>query len=163
LGPDHPDVGARASSLAYWLTDEHEYEEAGRLVDEALGIRRKALGAEHPQVGSTLTVKANLMLAQDRFDDARAIAAEARGILEAGMPAGSWQIAAAMNTEGAALVALRRYEQAEPLLLKSMDALGRAPIPGLAERGKHRLVELYEAWGKPEQARKARQALASNH
>ena len=163
LGPDHPDVGGRASSLAYWLTDEHEYEEAGRLVDEALGIRRKALGAEHPQVGSTLTVKANLMLAQGRFDDARAIAGEARGILEAGMAAGSWQVAAAMNTEGAALVALRRYEQAEPLLLNSVDALGGAPIPGLAERGKHRLVELYEAWGKPEQARKARQALAGNH
>ena len=64
LGPDHPDVGGRASSLAYWLIDARKFEEAGRLVDEALVIRRKALGADHPQVAGTLTVKANLMLAQ---------------------------------------------------------------------------------------------------
>ena len=155
LGPDHPDVGARAASLAYWLTDAHEYEEAGRLVDEALNIRRKALGADHPQVGGTLTVKANLMIALHRFDDARALAAEARRILDKSMPGDSWQVAAAMNAEGAALVALGHYEQAEPLLLNSLDALGHAPIPGLKQRGQSRLIELYEHWGKPDQARKA--------
>ena len=77
------------------------------------------------------------------------------------MPADSWQVAAAMNVEGAAQVALGHFEQAEPLLVDSLAALGRAPIPGLETRGKQRLVELYEAWGKPEQARKARLALAS--
>ncbi len=161
LGPDHPEVGGRASSLAYWLTEEGKYDEAGLLVDEALAIRRKALGPEHPQVGGTLTVKANLMLATQRYEDARALAAEAHRILSASMPADSWQVAAAMNVEGAAQVALGHFEQAEPLLVDSLAALGRAPIPGLETRGKQRLVELYEAWGKPEQARKARLALAS--
>jgi tetratricopeptide (TPR) repeat protein len=162
LGPDHPDVGGRASSLAYWLIDAREFEEAGRLVDEALVIRRKALGADHPQVAGTLTVKANLMLAQQHYDTAASLAAEARRILAASMPADSWQVAAAMNTEGAALLGQGRYEQAEPLLLESLGPLARAPIPGLDARGKRRVVELYEKWGKLEQARKARQALASN-
>ena len=35
LGSEHPDVGARAASLAYWLIEEGQYDEAGRLVDEA--------------------------------------------------------------------------------------------------------------------------------
>ena len=67
-----------------------------------------------------------------------------------------------MNAEGAALVGLRRFEQAEPLLVRQH----RCPEDGADSRdstlsGKRRLVELYDGWGKPEQARKARQALAS--
>jgi tetratricopeptide (TPR) repeat protein len=162
LGPNHPEVGGRASGLAYWLTEDGKYDEAALLVDEGLAIRRKALGAEHPLVGGTLTVKANLMLATQRYDEARALASEARRILSASMPANSWQVAAAMNAEGAAQAALGHFEQAEPLLVDSLTALGRAPIPGLESRGKQRLVELYEAWGKLEQARKARLALASS-
>ena len=103
------------------------------------------------------------MLAQQRYDEALALAAEARGILIASMPADSWQVAAAMNAEGAALLGLGRYAQAEPLLLDSLAPLARAPIPGLDVRGKRRVVELYEKWGKLELARKARQALASNN
>ena len=82
LGPDHPDVGGRASGLAYWLTEEGKFDEAEQLIDEAIAIRRKALGPEHPQVGSSLTVKANLMVAMKRYDDSSdSSAAEARRIL----------------------------------------------------------------------------------
>ena len=44
LGPDHPDVAGSAASLAYWLIDAGQYEEASRLIEESLRIRRKALG-----------------------------------------------------------------------------------------------------------------------
>jgi hypothetical protein len=43
---------------------------------------------------------------------------------------------------------------AEPLLLESQAGLEQSPIPRMAERGRIRVVELYTAWGRPEQARK---------
>ena len=44
-----------------------QYDEAEKLLDEALAIRRKALGNDHPQVASTLTVKANLLVARKQY------------------------------------------------------------------------------------------------
>lgn len=156
LGDAHPDVAAAGSSLAYWLTDTGQYEEAGRLAAESLAIRRKALGTEHPQVAGTLTVEANLLLAQGRYEDAIAAAAEARRILGLSLPENSWQAAAARNVEGAALARLGDYARAETVLLDSLAPLANAPIPGLQERGRARLHDLYVSWGRPADAAKYR-------
>jgi eukaryotic-like serine/threonine-protein kinase len=64
---------------------------------------------------------------------------------------------------GISLAGQKRYAEAEPLLLQAYQELKalEASIP-VASRGamlanaKRRLVQLYEAWGKPEQARKWR-------
>jgi len=158
LGPEHPEVGGRAAGLAYWLIEEGDYAEAEALVDEAISIRRKALGPQHPQVAGTITIKATLLLATGKLQEAYELAEHARALLTASMPAGSWQVAAAMNVEGAALTRLGRYAEAEPLLVGSQEGLKLAPIPNLADRGRLRLIELYQRWGKPEQAAKARSA-----
>ena len=158
LGPEHPEVGGRAASLAYWLIEEGEYVEAGQLVDEAIAIRRKALGPKHPQVAGTITIKATLMLAQGKFAQAYELAEMARELLTESMPAGSWQVAAAMNVEGAALMRMNRFAEAEPMLVGSQAGLKSAPIPNLADRGRLRLIELYERWGKPEEVQKLRTA-----
>ena len=48
--PSRTSAAARPS-LAYWLIEAGQYEEAGPLVDEALAIRRKALGTGAPAGG----------------------------------------------------------------------------------------------------------------
>jgi tetratricopeptide (TPR) repeat protein len=149
-------VAARGTALAYWLTEAGDYDEAARLVEESLAIRRKALGPEHPQVAGTLTVQANLLLATGRFEEARAVAVEARRILKLSLPDDSWQAAVARNTEGAALARLGEFARAEPLLLDSLALLADAPIPGLPARGRQRLHDLYVAWGRPAEAAKYR-------
>jgi tetratricopeptide (TPR) repeat protein len=156
LGPDHPDVGARAAGLAYWLIEDHKFDEAERLVDEALSIRRKALGDKHPQVFGTLTVKAYWLLSTGHYLDAYVMAEQARAGLTEALPAGSWQIAAAMSIEGGALTQMGRYSEAEPLLVGSLDGLKVAPIPNLSARGKERLVELYQRWGKKDEVARLR-------
>jgi serine/threonine-protein kinase len=156
LGPAHPDVAAAGASLAYWLTDAGRYDEAQGLVEESLAIRRKALGAEHPQVATTLTVQANLLLAQRRYEEARATAAEAVRIVKLSLPDDTWQAAAARNVEGAALTNIGQYARAEQLLLGSLAPLVDAPIPGLQDRGRARLHDLYVAWGRPVEAAKFR-------
>ena len=69
-------------------------------MDEALAIRRKALGPEHPQVAGTLTVKANLLLATRPLREARELAGEAQRILLLSLPKDSWQVAAADEHRG---------------------------------------------------------------
>jgi hypothetical protein len=54
------------------------------------------------------------------------------------------------------LARLGDFQEAERLLLASQPALGKAPIPDLAERGRARLADLYVLWRKPEEARKYR-------
>lgn len=96
--------------------------------------------------------KANLRLAQGRYEEARTLAVAARAILERDMPDDSWQVGAAKAVEGAALSRLRRYVEAEPLLKSSIPALGDSTIPGLQQATLQCLVELYMAWGRPQEA-----------
>ena len=61
-------------------------------------------------------------------------------------------MAMAMNVRGAALTGLRQFSAAEKLLRDSLAGLASAPIPGLREKGRLRLQQLYLDWGKPVQA-----------
>ena len=146
------DVARGAALLAYWLIEAGSYDEAEHLVDEALQIRRKVMGDESADVGATYTLRANLLLAERHFDAALQVATEARRILALSLPDDHWRVAMAKNTQGAALTGLRRYKEAEPLLVGSLKGLKGSPVPDLPARGRQRLVELYTAWGKPEEA-----------
>jgi tetratricopeptide (TPR) repeat protein len=153
LGSAHPDVASSALTLASWLTVEQEYEEAESLLAESDRIRRDVYGDEHPLMANTLVVKANLMLARERFDDALVLAESARDTLLMSLPNDHWRVAAAESAAGAALAGLGSYADAEPLLLRSLEPLEQAPIPGVVEQDKERLANLYIAWGKPEKAK----------
>ncbi|MGH8204672.1 MAG: tetratricopeptide repeat protein, partial [Steroidobacteraceae bacterium] len=128
--------------------------EAGRLLDEALAIRRKALGSEHPRVGGTLATQANLRLAQKRYAEALDESTEALRILALNLPGNHWQVAMTKNIQGAALAGRGQYAEAEKLLLASLPDLEGSPIPDLPQRGRERLAALYAVWGKPEEAAK---------
>ena len=150
LGDDHPAVADGAAMLAYWSIQYGQYPVAESLLDESLAIRRQALGESHPKVASALILKAGIQVETGRFEEARSNAESARTILEESLPADHWRVAAAANVEGAALAGLGRYEDAETLLLHSDAILAEAPMPGVAEQSKQRLIALYEMWGKSE-------------
>jgi eukaryotic-like serine/threonine-protein kinase len=69
-------------------------------------------------------------------------------------PPGDWRIAEAQSLLGAALIAQKRYADAEPLLLAAYEGL--KPVRGFEDwervANQARLVELYEALGRPQQA-----------
>jgi tetratricopeptide (TPR) repeat protein len=152
LGAKHPDVAGDAASLAYWLIDAGSLDEAAGLVDESLAIRRQQLGERHPSVATTLAVKASLLLAQRHYRAAADAASEAEDILSSTQDASQWRMAMAMNAHGAALAGLGQFQAGEKLLRDSLPGLEGAPISGLTEKGRERLRQLYQAWGKPDQA-----------
>ena len=152
LNSDHPDIADSALTLASWLTDEQQYDEAEMLLDEGIQIRRAALGNTHTRVASSLIVKANLYLAQERFQDALALAEGARETLLMSLQDDHWTVAAAESVAGAALTGLGSYADVDPLWLRSLEPLAQSPIPGLVEKNKGRLANLYLAWGKSDKS-----------
>jgi tetratricopeptide (TPR) repeat protein len=77
-----------------------------------------------------------------------------------------WSTASARSLLGAALLGQKKYEQAAPLLLQGYEGLrtptGQVPPAVHQERlveALERLVRLYDAWGKPDEANKWRKTL----
>jgi len=63
-----------------------------------------------------------------------------------------------LHMQARSLLALKRYAEAEPLALGFLERTQRGPQPdpNHVARGRQQLVELYEGWGKPEEADKWR-------
>ena len=156
VGNEHPATAATASNLGFWLMEQGEYEESDALLQESLAVRREVLGDSHPATAGTQTILAYLRVATEQNDEALEFAASARQVLLQNLPEDHWRVAFAKGAEGAALVAQGSYDLAEPLLLSSLPGLRLAPIPGLSEKGRLRLVQLYTDWGRPEEAEKFR-------
>jgi len=51
---------------------------------------------------------------------------------------------------------MNRFAEAEPMLVGSQAGLKLAPVPNLADRGRLRLIGLYQRWGKPGEVQKPR-------
>jgi len=54
LGPDHPNVATTLNNIASCLNDLGRPAEAKKSFEQALAIRRRALGSGHSEVGTTL-------------------------------------------------------------------------------------------------------------
>jgi hypothetical protein len=73
-------------------------------------------------------------------------------------PAGHWRIAEAKAGLGHCLLRARRFDEAEPLLREGYEGLraSKEAAPEDARTARTHLVELYESWGRPEQAARYR-------
>ena len=79
-------------------------------------------------------------------------------------PEDDWSVGATRSLLGAALTALARYSEAETVLLEARrDLDGSASPPGRdVDATNARLVDLYVAWGKPDEAARYRARPASS-
>jgi serine/threonine protein kinase len=156
LGDPHPVTVALRTSLGDVLRAAGRPSEAEVPLREALEVRRASLPAGHPATLANL-----VLLGWSLFDQGNA--AEAEPLLREGLdgrrkilPQGHRLIATAESILGGCLTKLGRYDEAEALLLDSLPVLEKLP-PGLdqgqAARTGAWIVALYEAWGKPDQAK----------
>jgi tetratricopeptide (TPR) repeat protein len=158
LGPDHPDTVATRSWLAL------SYEAIGRWADaeplrrEALARARKTLKADSPLLAGDLSGLGMNLLRQSKWSEAEALLRECLAIRAKVIP-DEWQRFNTMGWLGGALLGQGNYAEAEPLVVQGYEGLkaraARVPAQyrdNLSEAAV-RVVRLYEAWGKPEQAR----------
>jgi eukaryotic-like serine/threonine-protein kinase len=133
----YPDLGFSLTSLGWVLLDKGEPAQAETLLREALAIRQKRVQPERPAGAGPLPHessdnKENGHLGGVRFQT--------------------------MSLLGACLLGRGEYAEAEPLLirayegLESRDAEMLPQIKKMIPEAAARLVQLYEAWGKPVKA-----------
>jgi tetratricopeptide (TPR) repeat protein len=162
LGSQHPDVARSLSNLGGVLQAQGKFAEAETVYREALAMRRKLLGSEHPGVANLLGGLAEVLLAQGKFAEAEASARECLAVREKRLPEG-WEMFDARSLLGATLLRQKKYAEAEPLLLSGYSGMKdrEERIPADEKRrlkeALQRLVELYDAIGKPEEAAKWKQ------
>ncbi|MFH0945986.1 MAG: tetratricopeptide repeat protein, partial [Planctomycetota bacterium] len=163
-GPDHPHTWTARLNLASALHDVGRLDEALALMQDVARRRRQALGDDHP---STLILENNLgMLLLDlgRAQEATDLLRHAlECTLASGVESGQALVLFHRNL-GRCLLALGKYEDAEELLLEShrLAGLESGNVEALQQRSAEFLVELYEKWGRPEEAAKW-QPTASDH
>jgi tetratricopeptide (TPR) repeat protein len=146
------------------------FELAGRFTP-AESWRRKWLdylqkngGAQGPAYAAELAALGFKLLHQKKWSDAEAPLAESLAIREQTQPE-IWSTFNSRSLLGAALLGQRKYEQAEPLLVQGYKGMidREATIPPQGQprvrEALERLIDLYFALGKPEQANDWRRRL----
>ncbi len=108
--------------------------------------------------GASLVTSAEALTEQARYDEAASALRGCLAMRQKALPEGHWLLADTISRLGAAVAGTGAYAEAEALLLDAhaaMEVNHRTP----AERKRQaaeRLVELYEAWGKPDRASEQR-------
>jgi tetratricopeptide (TPR) repeat protein/tRNA A-37 threonylcarbamoyl transferase component Bud32 len=156
-GPDHRDTLLTRSNLAA------AYETAGRWADaeslrrDVLTRRRKSEKPDSPLLAGDLEGFARNLLRQERWSEAEPPAGECLAIRAKAAPK-DWQRFYAMSLFGGALLGQGRFAEAEPLVVQGYEGMRarEAATPATGKRwlreAADRLVRLYEAWDKQEQA-----------
>jgi eukaryotic-like serine/threonine-protein kinase len=157
LGSENPDTLSFLSNSAFMYQREGKYAVAETYATQTLAGRRHALGSEHPDTMASAADLALAFLSQGKFTDAEPLAREAMEADQKQRP-DDWQRFRAESLVGANLAGEKKYGEAEPLLLEGYQGMlarkDRIDVPSryhldLAHRW---VVQLYQAWGKPEKA-----------
>jgi serine/threonine protein kinase len=174
LGGQHPKTLSTKTSLAWVFFAHGRCAEAEKIGREALAELRETLGDEDPE---TLRAAALgwVLTKTGRAKEAEPLLREGLDICRKRLPRNDWFTAHNESLLGGCLLEQRQYPQAEPFLLSGYKGLlmaaGMPPVtdhwPIRPDEGLHespgapperirqaleRIISLYEAWGKPDQA-----------
>jgi len=157
-GPEHTVVSAALTTFATVRQCRGDFDTAERMLTQALELRQRLTGPENGLVVSSLN---NLAGCQHAAGDAVGAAETYRRALAMArkvLPPGHWLIPGLESGLGSCLTALGRFEEAEPLLRDSHPKLEvvLGPRHNRTRQARVQLVELYEKWGKPDQAARCR-------
>jgi tetratricopeptide (TPR) repeat protein len=138
-----------------------QYDKAEPLLVQALKVKQRVLGVDKEDTLVTLRNLGQNYLKQMRFAEAEPILREHLTHLQ--KQPDDWRTAHAKSLLGSALLGQKKFADAEPLLVEGYEGLKRlaAKIPpdrkvNLTE-ARERLVQFYEAIGKPDEAAKWRE------
>jgi tetratricopeptide (TPR) repeat protein len=164
LGPDHPDTLTSLNNLASAYQDAGRLAEAVPMFEETLKLLRQKAGADHPNTLGSMNNLARAYQSQGNPARAEPLLRECLAIRQQKQP-DDWTTFNTMSLLGGALLGQKKHAAAEPLLVTGYQGMKQraAKIP---QHGKvrlsealDRLVRLYEATGKQDEAAKWRREL----
>jgi eukaryotic-like serine/threonine-protein kinase len=156
-GPEHPNTLNTLSRVTFLYQRQGKYPLAETYAAQALAGRRHAMGSEHPDTMASATDLALTYVSQGKFAASEPLAREALEFDRKRQP-DDWQRFRTESLLGASLAGEKKYAEAEPLLLEGYQGmLARKDRIGVPDRyhlelAHQWLVQLYQAWSKPEKA-----------
>lgn len=128
---------------------------------EALAIQRRELPPNHPDIAKTIGLLVGVLNRQHRADESEALIRESVKALYKVYDKDAYAVAVAEGMLGETLAAQGRFAEAEPILLRSHEKI--VAVVGetnwVALESYTRVIQMYDAWGKPEKAAPYRAAL----
>ncbi len=163
LGDQHPDYAWTMFNYADFLRDVGRHAESADWSRRVLALRGGSLTDAHPTVSGSLAVLGRALAGLDSLEAGEPLLREALDIRKAQYPPGHFTIASSEGILGEHLALLGRFEEAEALLLGSERDLliARGEEAPIIRDAWNRLVRLYEAWNRPEDAAAWRARLAT--
>jgi tetratricopeptide (TPR) repeat protein len=155
LGPDHLDTLKSMNCVGRFYRSLGKLVEAETIFGEAVRLHRGRKSPNPKALAGGLATLGHLLLAQNKYAGAEPLLRECLETWQKVEPDNS-QSFNARSLLGAALSGQKRFEAAEALLLEGYEGLKRLRGPSQTtatfREATERLVQLYEAWGKPAQA-----------
>jgi serine/threonine protein kinase len=154
LGDDDPVTAHLVLQLAWLLVDRGGFQEAEPLLREAVATERNRQPRDDERVADLLALHGRTLNKLTRYSEAEAVLRECLAIRQGSSPEGDWPIFNAMSMLGESLVGQGKFAEAEPQLLNGHAGItDQSAAPHARKTGAlERIVRLYEAWERPEQA-----------
>ena len=156
-GPDGAVTLDLMNDLAGLLSQSGRHAEAEPLSRAAIKGARKRFGAENPRTAGVLATLSLSLIQQSKWTEAEPLLRECLAIRVKTQP-DVWSTFNTKSLLGGVLLGQKKYAEAEPLLLAGCEGLiqrektipqqGKIRLPEAVER----LVQLYEATGKKDEA-----------
>jgi len=148
-------------NLAAALKGTGRYEEAEPLYHEAIELRSQVLGEDHPYTIDSLRGLGLLRAEQQRYEEAEKLFAESLERRRRVQGHEHYRTIRDMVHLGWVYTEQQRYSEAETLLLDAFELSFRVlnPLDQITIESIGKIVELYEAWNKPEKAEEWRAKL----
>jgi eukaryotic-like serine/threonine-protein kinase len=157
LGPDHPHTLLSRNNLARDYESLDRWAVAEALRRDALARRRKTTRPDNPLLAGDLASLGRNLLRQSRWSEAEPLLRESLAITAQAAPE-DWTRFEAMSLLGGSLLGQGRYAEAEPLVvagyegMKAREARITVPERFRLREAAERVVQLYEAWNRPDPA-----------
>jgi eukaryotic-like serine/threonine-protein kinase len=167
FGPDHPETLTARHNLAEAYSSAGRTADAIRLAEQNLKLQKAKLGPRHPKVAATLAQLGLCLLQEKKYAEAEPLLRRCLKVREAKQP-DDWATFNAQSMLGGALLGQKKYTDAEPLLLSGYQGMhqrqARIPPHGKVRltEALERLTQLYDAWGRKDQADRWRKELQAN-
>ena len=161
LGPEHASTLNALSNYGSLLVRQEKLAEAEDVFRRVSEAEERTLGPTHPLTIIATNNLARMVTEQGRFEEAAVVYESLMPRAHEIFPADHINLALFRGGYGSLLTQLERFDEAEVELLAAFEVvsatLGEQNARSISQA--RRLVELYEAWGKPADAARYRALL----
>lgn len=164
LGPEHPAVLSSVGAFGQALLRAGRLNEAEAMVRDALDRTQRLRGPDHPALTGHLTGLGSVLQAQGRYEEAEPYFREAIAISETASGSTNTHAALMRGWLATVLAQQGRYPEAEAAFLRAESVFRARHVSdahGNVQDLRRRFAEMYDAWGRPEDAARYRRLVQS--